>query len=139
MRHQGDLNVGGPAIAVTSQLDVPKHKAGKMLNGVQDGLNLQLHCWSSGFTFNRFRKRLDKPKTSFALPAARAILPRSSGDRALQECNLSTQPARALQESMPRLVLHKRAGFSLLRPSAITAQCEKLIVPHSSLQPAGQR
>lgn len=79
--------------------------------------------------FNRFRKRLDKPKTSFVLPTARAILPRGSGDRALQECNLSTEPSMDCSDCIPPGP-GTRLGrvFASWDASASHGQSEKLIV-----------
>jgi hypothetical protein len=46
MGENGDLNVAGLAVPITLQADVLEDKSRKMLNGVQKGLNLQLHRWS---------------------------------------------------------------------------------------------
>jgi hypothetical protein len=132
-----DLEAAGPAIPVTVETDVLENKSRKMLKRVQDGLNLQLHSWSSGFTFNRFRKRLDKPKTSFVLPTARAILPRGSGDRALQECNPSTEPPMDCSDCIPpgSGKLSNRV-LALEDASAGHGQSEKLIVSSAVRPPS---
>jgi hypothetical protein len=43
-----DSEAPGLAVGMAVEADVLENKAGKMLKGVQNGLNLQLHRWSSG-------------------------------------------------------------------------------------------
>jgi len=49
VRIQRDFDAAGPPVPVTLEPDVLKNKSRKMLNGVQNGLNLQLHRWSLGW------------------------------------------------------------------------------------------
>jgi hypothetical protein len=53
VRQDDNLNVPGLAIPLTFQPDVLINKSWKMLNGVQNRLNLQWHRWSwvRGFAF----------------------------------------------------------------------------------------
>jgi hypothetical protein len=46
-RHR-DLDLARLAVALAAQPDVLENKSGEMLNGVQNGLNLQLNSWSPG-------------------------------------------------------------------------------------------
>jgi hypothetical protein len=127
-----NLDLLSLSVPVTAQADVLKDETGKMLNGVQNGFNLQLHRWSSGLMRSiAFANDWINRRPVFFYPAC-AILFCGWGDRALQECNLSTQRlARALQESIaPSPLARDGSGFLFSRnASAITAQSEKLIVP----------
>jgi hypothetical protein len=60
---------------------------------------------------------------------------RSSGDRALQECNLSTEPARGLRMHPSARSQMGRADFPKTMTSQAMVQSEKLIV---SFRPAGR-
>src|SRR5204862_7830683 len=40
-----NFDAAGPSVPLALEADVLKNKSGKMLNGVQNGLNLQLHRW----------------------------------------------------------------------------------------------
>ena len=46
VRLDGDFDATGLAIAMAAEPDVAENKSGKMLNRVQNGLNLQLNSWS---------------------------------------------------------------------------------------------
>ena len=46
MRIERDFDAAGPPVLVALEPDVLENKSWKMLNGVQNGLNLQLHRWS---------------------------------------------------------------------------------------------
>src|SRR6266436_8518592 len=76
VRIQRDFDAAGPPVPVALEPDVLKNKSRKMLNGVQNGLNLQLHRWSLGcwfaFLFNSQtnRTRKDQRLLSLALPPA---------------------------------------------------------------------
>jgi hypothetical protein len=76
--------------------DVAINKSGKMLNGVQNGLNLQLHGWSAAPCSIDLQQRLISPRPAFfnPLPPEIFALPYRCGleDKALQECNLSAEP-----------------------------------------------
>jgi hypothetical protein len=75
------------------------NEAGEMLNSVQKRLNFQLHSWSSGLTCSiALQNRLNKPKTSFFAVGGCATLQGGLGDKALQECNLSTKPSTDCSE-----------------------------------------
>ena len=45
---EGDLDLAGAAFAVAQQADVVVNEANKVLNGVEQGLNLELQSWSVG-------------------------------------------------------------------------------------------
>ena len=51
MRRHTDSDLARLAIPVAAEPDVLVNKARKMLNGVQEGLNLQLNSWSPGRMF----------------------------------------------------------------------------------------
>src|SRR5208283_1970045 len=65
-------------------------------------LNFQLHSWSSGLMCSiDLQKRLNKPKTSFFVVGGCATSSCGLGDKALQECNLSTEPSMDCSECIP--------------------------------------
>jgi len=109
----------------------------EMLNPVQKCLNFQLHSWSSGFTCSiECQTRLNKPKTSFFAVGSCATLRCGSGDKALQECNLSTGPSVDCNDCIPpgSGKLSDRV-FVFGDASASHGQSEKLIVPLSAVRP----
>ena len=73
---QRDFDAAGPPVPVALEPDVLENKSRKMLNGVQNGLNLQLHRWSLAgwfaFLFNSqtSRTRRDQRLLSLLLPQA---------------------------------------------------------------------
>lgn len=87
------------------EADVAEDKSGKMLNRVQNGLNLQLHGWSAAPWSIDLRQRLISPRPAFfnPLPARIFALPCRCGseDRALQECNLSAEPPVDCSDCIP--------------------------------------
>jgi hypothetical protein len=77
-----------------------------MLNGVQKGLNLQLHGWSLGlFCSIDLNTDCPNPRPAFfnPLPSEIFALPFCGGweDKALQECNLSAQPPVDCENRIP--------------------------------------
>src|SRR6266852_9641545 len=85
-----------------SKADLLVDKAREMLNPVQNRLNFQLHGWSFGLVRSiACSKRLNKPETSFCVVGDSATLPCGSGDKALQECNLSTEPSMDCSDCIP--------------------------------------
>jgi hypothetical protein len=88
--HESYLQAGW-AIPLIQEPDVMKNKAGKMLNGVQNSLNFQLHRWSRfrwfSFLFNSQTKRSRRDQRclfSFpVIPPRRFELKRATG-RALE-------------------------------------------------------
>ena len=104
MRLQADLNTTEPTSGAT-QPDVLVYKACKMLNPVQKRLNFQLHRWSLGSlclidldidSVTQDQLLFHRPP-DFLPSSSRATFLYGPGDRALQECNLSTQFVRRLQ------------------------------------------
>src|SRR5206468_788286 len=86
----------------TTKLDLLVDETRKMLNPIQNRLNFQLHGWSSGLLRSiACSKRLNKPKTSFFAVGGCATLLCGPGDRALQECNLSTGPSVDCSDCIP--------------------------------------
>jgi hypothetical protein len=55
VRLHGDFDAAGLAITITMEADVAVNESGKTLNGVQNGLNLQLNSWSPGRALALFR------------------------------------------------------------------------------------
>jgi len=51
VRGHRDLNATGLAVVIAAETDVRINKSRKMLNCVQEGLNLQLNSWSPGRVF----------------------------------------------------------------------------------------
>jgi hypothetical protein len=109
----------------------------EMLNSVQKRLNFQLHSWSSGLTSSiECQKRLNKPKTSFFAVGSCATLLGGPGDKALQECNLSTEPSVDCSDCIPpgSGKLSNRVS-TFWDASASHGQSGKLIVPLSAVRP----
>ena len=128
VRHHRHFNAPGLAIAA-AQPDVLEDKARKMLNRVQNRFNLQLHRWSFGFIglFVSPNGRIN-PRPVFFCPK-RAILPRGSGDRALQEGNLSTEPSVDCGCIRPARASNRGRTCSVAMPSQAMVQSEKLTNP----------
>src|SRR5438477_7297881 len=85
-----------------SKADLLVNKAREMLNPVQNRLNFQLHSWSFGLLRSiACSKRLNKPETRFFAVGCCATLHCGSGDKALQECNLSTEPSMDCNDCIP--------------------------------------
>jgi hypothetical protein len=133
MRFDGDFDAAGPAGPVPMEADVLKNEAGKMLNGVQNGLNVQLHCWSSGLmrSIASANDWINRRPVFFHPPGA--ILSRGSGDRALQECNPSPEPSVDCSDCIPpgSGTLSNRV-FACPDASASHGQSEKLSVPSAA-------
>jgi hypothetical protein len=55
VRLHGDFEATGLAITIALEADVAENESGKTLNGVQNGLNLQLNSWSPGRVLALFR------------------------------------------------------------------------------------
>jgi hypothetical protein len=96
-RPDGDFQATGLAVPMALKPDVLINKSGKRLNGVQKGLNLQLHGWSAApGSIDFSQQRLISPRPAFfnPLPSEIFALPFRCGweDKALQECSLSAQP-----------------------------------------------
>ena len=96
VRLHRDLETTRLAVPMALKPDVAINKSGKMLNGVQNGLNLQLHGWSAAPCSIDLQQRLISPRPAFfnPLPPEIFALPYRCGleDKALQECNLSAEP-----------------------------------------------
>jgi hypothetical protein len=107
VRHQGDLN--GKLTSWAAQPDVLVNEAREMLNSVQKRLNFQLHSWSSWLigSIDRNTDRITEDQPFFHHPqpsTLQAPVVRSacgSGDKALQECNLSTEPSMDCSNCIP--------------------------------------
>jgi len=85
-----------------SKADLLVDKAREMLNPVQNRLNFQLHSWSFGLVRSiACSKRLNKPEISFFAVGGCATLRCGSGDKALQECNLSTESSMDCSDCIP--------------------------------------
>ena len=132
-----DFDAAGPAVPMAVEADVLENKAGKMLNGVQNGLNLQLHRWSSGLmrSIDSSNDWINR-RPVFFYRRQRAILSCGSGDRALQECNPSTGPSVDCSDCIPpgSGKLPDRV-FAFWDASASHGQSEKLILPLSAVRP----
>ncbi|MEI6779667.1 MAG: HipA domain-containing protein [Verrucomicrobiota bacterium] len=106
-----------------------------MLKGVQKRLNLQLHCWSCGLmcSIDSSNDWINR-RPVFFYPQ-RVILFCGPGDKALQECNLSTEPSVDCSDCIPpgSGKLPDRV-FAFWDASASHGQSEKLIVP-SAVRP----
>jgi hypothetical protein len=139
-----NLDLARSAIAVAADPDVLINEAGKMLNGVQKGLNLQLHGWSLGlFGSIDFDTDCHSPRPAFFHPA-RAFLFRDLliacfcglGDRALQECNPSTKPSVDCSDRIPSGPRKNSDRISTPKDAiASHGQSEKLI---SYCRPSGR-
>src|SRR5204863_9374751 len=121
----------------TAQPHVLVNKAAKMLNAVQDRLNFQLHGWSFGLVCSiAGSKRLNKLGTSFFAVGHCATLPCGSGDRALQECNLSTGPSVDCSDCIPPgSGRPPEPGVCFGDATASHGQSEKLIHSLSAVRP----
>jgi hypothetical protein len=85
----------------TAQPDVLINETGKMLNAVQNRLKLQLHGWSSGLMGSIDSQTDWVNRRPVFFHWERAILGRVSEDRALQECNPSTEPSVDCSDCIP--------------------------------------
>jgi hypothetical protein len=67
VRLDGDFDATGLAIPMAVEADVVENEPGKMLNRVQNGLNVQLNSWSPGRGLLRSSRR-PRPETARGCP-----------------------------------------------------------------------
>ena len=67
VRLDGDFDATGLAIPMAVEADVVENEPGKMLNRVQNGLNVQLNSWSPGRGLLRSSRR-PRPETARGRP-----------------------------------------------------------------------
>ena len=114
------------------QANLLVNKTRKMLNPIQNRLNFQLHRWSSGlsvaFVFDTECITEDQPffhptRTSgFQTPVVGSAC--GPGDRALQECILSTEPPVDCESSPPRFGSNSGPELLFLDAIATTAKAK---------------
>jgi hypothetical protein len=135
MRLQADLNTTEPTSGAT-QPDVLVYKACKMLNPVQKRLNFQLHRWSLGSlclidldidSVTQDQLLFHRPP-DFLPSSSRATFLYGPGDRALQECNLSTGPSVDCECIRPARCRKLVPDYPPTMLSQAMVQSEKLIV-----------
>src|SRR5439155_20123515 len=117
MRLDGNLQV---ELALEApQADIRINEAEKRLNLVQNGFNFQLHGWSLGLTcsidLNTDRITEDQlffhPICPFGFQAPGLVSCHGSGDKALQECNLSTESSVDCIDCIRPVWAKSRTGF----------------------------